>query len=95
MTPYERNGKKPVRAEYLKEFGFQGDLLWRLDSAKYQDRVDALKRQKENLRIQAQRARIEEKQIQQLKKEKTMAEQKKAAATTSKKPTATKGGAKK
>ena len=80
MTPYERNGKKPVRANYLKEFGFQGDLLWRLDSAKYQDRADALKRQKENLKIQAQRA----KQEQQLKKEKTMAEPKKVATTPKK-----------
>ena len=46
--------KKPKRADYMREFGWQGDMFYRLDAIKYSQKQQAKKEYKENLKKQAE-----------------------------------------
>lgn len=40
--------KRPNRADYLKEYGWKGEMMYRLDLIKYEEEVAAIKRKKDN-----------------------------------------------
>ena len=42
--------KRPIRADYIHKYGFQGDAIWRLDLIKYTEEKNAWERRQANLR---------------------------------------------
>lgn len=50
-TPYQRNGKRPIKKEYLKLFGFYGEMLWHVDMSLYERDKMANEQAKNNREI--------------------------------------------
>ena len=42
--------KRPVKADYIRKYGFQGETLWRWDLLKYNEAKNAWERRQENLK---------------------------------------------
>ena len=42
--------KRPVRADYIRKYGFEGDSRWRLDLLKYQEAKNAFERREANMK---------------------------------------------
>ena len=42
--------KRPIQADYIRKYGFQGETLWRWDLLKYNEAKNAWERRQANLK---------------------------------------------
>ena len=42
--------KRPIRADFIRKYGFQGDAIWRLELIKYTEAKNAWERRQANLK---------------------------------------------
>lgn len=42
--------KKPIRADFIRKYGFQGDSIWRLELLKYNEAKIAWERRQANIK---------------------------------------------
>ena len=76
--------KRPVRADYIRKNGFEGEGKWRLELLKYNEAKLAFDRRQANIKAYQDKIRNEEKAIRELAKEQKV---KKPKKTTAKKST--------
>ena len=42
--------KRPIRADYIRKYGFQGDAIWRMELIKYTESKNAWERRQANIK---------------------------------------------
>ena len=42
--------KRPIRADFIRKYGFQGDTIWRWELLKYNEAKNAWERRQENIK---------------------------------------------
>ncbi|MBQ3506472.1 MAG: hypothetical protein IJA89_06860 [Clostridia bacterium] len=64
--------KRPVRADYIRKYGFAGDGIWRMDLLKYEEAKNAFDRREANMKAYRNRVKNEEKAIRDYKRTKEL-----------------------
>ncbi len=49
--------KRPIKADYVRKYGFEGERIWRFDLLKYNEAKDAYERRERNIREYQRRVR--------------------------------------
>lgn len=75
--------KRPVKADYIRKYGFEGERIWRFELLKYEEAKQAFDRRQANIKAYQQKIKDEEKAVRELVK-KVQAE--KSKTSTVKKP---------
>ena len=52
--------KRPIRSDYIKKYGFQGDSIWRMELLRYNEAKMAWERREENMKAFRKRVSEEE-----------------------------------
>lgn len=60
--------KRPVKADYIRKYGFEGERIWRFELLKYEEAKQAFERRQANIKAYQDKIRNEEKAIRELMK---------------------------
>ena len=60
--------KRPVKADYIRKYGFEGERIWRFELLKYEEAKQAFDRRQANIKAYQDKIRNEEKAIRELMK---------------------------
>lgn len=64
--------KRPIRADYIRKYGFEGDRIWRSDLLKYQEAKNAFDRREANMKAYRDRNKSEEKKARDFERTKSL-----------------------
>ena len=85
--------KRPLKADYIRKYGFEGERIWRFELLKYEEAKQAFDRRQANIKAYQDKIKNEEKAIRELVKKVQMSKPKtmtKATPAKGKTVTATK-----
>ena len=71
--------KRPVKADYIRKYGFEGERIWRFELLKYEEAKQAFDRRQANIKAYQDKIRNEEKAIRELMKKQKAEKPKKTA----------------
>ena len=60
--------KRPVKADYIRKYGFEGERIWRFELLKYEEAKQAFDRRQANIKAYQDKIKNEEKAIRELMK---------------------------
>ena len=66
------NLKKPIRADYIRKYGFEGEGIWRLELLKYEEAKQAFDRRQANMKAYQDRIKNEKKASRDYKRTKEL-----------------------
>lgn len=53
--------KRPIKADYIRKFGFEGETIWRWELLKYNEAKNAFENQQKNMKDFHEKVKSEEK----------------------------------
>ena len=71
--------KRPVKTDYIRKYGFEGERIWRFELLKYEEAKQAFDRRQANIKAYQDKIRNEEKAIRELMKKQKAEKPKKTA----------------
>lgn len=66
------NQKRPIKADYVRKYGFEGERIWRFDLLKYEESKQAFDRRQANIKAYQDKIKNEKKALKNYKRTKEL-----------------------